>query len=92
MSQPLEGQGAFVDIDQTKLSRDGLVLLGMSMAMEQAMNDLTTGAVAQTNPVNAQLLMQVAERYNQRLSAIQVQLTKSATKSGAGVVNTFKKD
>lgn len=81
-------QGAFVEIDDKKLSRDGLVLLGMKMALEAAKDDVVSGAMQQTNKVIGQALMQVADRFNDRLNLVHVQLTKSALASKAGKVHS----
>ena len=87
-----EGMGAFVDIDQTKLSRDGLVLLGMKMALDGCVQDLHQGSHAQTNEVMAQAFMAVTAKWAERRDSVAVALTKSASKSGAGVINSIRRD
>jgi hypothetical protein len=91
-AEPLEGQGAFAEIDDSKLSRDGLVLRGMKMALDNIAQDLAVGAQSQTNPLIAQALMTVAQVYAQRADSVSVALVKSATRNGAGALQTFRKD
>jgi hypothetical protein len=92
LASPLEGQGAFAEIDDSKLSRDGLVLRGMKMALDEIAHDLWTGARQQTNPLIGQALMTVAQKYAERADSVSVALVKSATRNGAGHLQTFRKD
>lgn len=84
--------GAFVEIDQHKLNRRGLYLLGVKEALDRVENDLVRGAQAQANPLIGQALMKVAELYRNRKAEVEVSLTKEGMRSGASAIHTMRKD
>ena len=88
MSQ--EQFGAFVELDQHKLTRDQLVLLGMKTAMDMWVEELRSHAVTTEVPVAKQVLNDVANRMATHRDELAVVLTRSAVASGSGVLNTIK--
>lgn len=84
--------GAFVELDQHKLSRDQLVLLGMKEAHDKWVQELLDQA-AMVGPGLApvsSILRDVAERMAGYRDHLAVILTKAAIKSGSGSLHNIK--
>lgn len=84
-----EIKGGFVELDNEKLSRDQLVLLGMKMAMDESVHECRAKA-AGLNPT-AQLVMNMwADQMAQRRDNLSVVLTRSALSTKTGRFTSLK--
>lgn len=84
--------GAFVEIDNSKLSRDGLVLLGMKEFGDKWVNQLMMLAGRQSHQGVAKVMVEIAEEMARERDEIAVALTKSALKNKSGVLHSIRKD
>lgn len=83
-------EGAFVELDQHKLSRDELVLLGMKEAHDKWVNLLQEQIDMADNPIVASVLSEVQRRMASYCDTLAVILTKAAIKSGSGSLHNMK--
>lgn len=90
MNQEHAPEGAFVELDQNKLTRDQLVLLGMKEAHDMWINRLGE-QIAMLEPGLATSLYEDLQRrmanYRDHLAVV---LTKAAIKSGSGTLHNIK--
>ena len=84
--------GAFVELDQRKLSRDQLVLLGMKEAHDKWVQELLdqAGMVGPGLAPVSTILRDVAMRMAGYRDQLAVVLTKAAVKSGSGTLHNIK--
>lgn len=85
-------EGAFVELDQTKLTRDELVLLGMKEAMDMWISKLGEQAdmVGPGAAPVSLILADIAGRMAGYRDHLAVILTKAAVKSGSGALHNIK--
>lgn len=85
-------EGAFVELDQTKLTRDQLVLLGMKEAMDMWIAKLGEQAdmVGPDSAPVSLILADIADRMAGYRDHLAVILTKAAVKSGSGSLHNIK--
>lgn len=88
----MSDQGAFVEIENEKLSRDGLVLLGMKEFGDKWVNQLMGLAGQQKHPGVAKVMVEIAEEMSRERDEIAVALTKSALNNKAGKIHSIRKD
>lgn len=86
----MNNNGAFVELDQHKLSRDELVLLGMKDAHDKWIDELRSQAAVMEHPGARSLLNEIADRMAAVRDNIAVVLTKAAIKSKSGVLHNLK--
>lgn len=86
-----EISGGFVELDNEKLSRDELVLLGMKMAMDDCVTECQSQA-AGLNPAASLVLNAWADRMAKRRDDLAVILTRSAIQSKTGRFTALKGD
>lgn len=87
MTAKPETFSAFVEIDNHRMTRDELVLLGMKQAHEQWIAELRGQASRHDIPFGvARVLYEVADRMAQVRDNMAVTLTKAAIRSGSGKI------
>lgn len=79
--------GAFVEIDEAKLGREGLFLLGAREAIDRWITKFRVMSSMQQHPGVGQVLADVAEKMAEDRDEIAVALTKTAIKERAGVIH-----
>lgn len=82
--------GAFVELEQHKLTRDQLVLLGMKEAHDKWVDELRSQAVTSPYADVKAILGEVADRMAAYRDHLAVILTKAAVKSGSGALHNMK--
>ena len=82
--------GGFVELDQHKLSRDQLVMLGMREALEKWINELMAQAAMTEHPGIQHVLRTVSDKMTADRDAISVSLTRSAFMNKAGTFTSLK--
>jgi hypothetical protein len=92
MDQEHAPDGAFVELDQTKLTRDQLVLLGMKEAHDKWIEELISqaGMVGPGLAPVSMVLREIAGRMTDYRDHLAVVLTKVAVKSGSGTLHNIK--
>lgn len=84
--------GGFVELDNEKLTRDELVLLGMKMAMDDCITECTSQASGMQNPVAKSVMRAWSDRMAKRRDDLAVILTRSALQSKTGRFTALKGD
>lgn len=80
--------GAFVEMDVTRLDREGLVLLGMKEGLDRWIDKLRHLSGSQHHPGVAQVMQEVANGMAEDRDGIAVALTKRAvTHKAAEIIN-----
>lgn len=84
--------GAFVELEQHKLTRDQLVLLGMKEAHDKWIQELEdqAGMVGPHVAPVSMILRDVAQKMAGYRDHLAVVLTKAAVKSGSGTLHNIK--
>lgn len=82
--------GAFVEIDQHKMTRDQLVLLGMKEAHDKWIEKLDEQITMLGPGLASALYRDLQQRMAEYRDTLAVVLTKAAVKSGSGEVHNIK--
>lgn len=90
MGDPVSG--GFVELDNERLNRDELVLLGMKMAMDECVTECQSQAAGMGNPVASSILNAWADRMAERRDNLAVILTRSALRTKNGRFTALKGD
>jgi len=83
--------GAWVEIDQAKMTRDQLVLMGMKEFADKWIEVLREQADGQTSFFAAQILRDVVAKVTEHRDSIAVVLTEAAVKSGSARIHNAPK-
>lgn len=87
MTEPA-ADGAFVEIDRNKMSRDQVYMLGAKETLEWWIEELQTKARENAPNIGvASVLMEVAARMKISHDACAVDLTRSCVKSGSATMH-----
>lgn len=81
---------AFIEIDQHKMTRDQLVILGMREELNMWIDILKGQADAQENFGPRMLLLEVARHMTDRRDDVTAILTKNAVKTGSAKLHNIK--
>ena len=82
--------GAFVELDQHKLDRDELVMLGMKEAHDKWIDELLAQAAIVEHDGVRSVLREVADRMAKTRDGIAVALTRSAIRHKSGTLHNLK--
>ena len=87
-----ENYGAFVEMDVNKLSREGLVLMGMREALDKWIHTLRDKADDQPHPGVKQVMLEISDFMALDRDGIAVELARQAISDKAGTLNDIRKD
>lgn len=87
-----ETLGAFVEIDNTKLNRQELVMLGCKMTLSKYRAALEEIARNHPNPILGNVIMEIIAPMIEEEEAVTLELTRSARKHGAAKVHELRSD
>ncbi|MGD9724508.1 MAG: hypothetical protein AB7U76_24985 [Pirellulales bacterium] len=83
--------GAWVEIDQAKMTRDQLVLMGMKEFADKWIETLNDQIEGQTSFFAAEILRGVVAKVTEHRDTIAVVLTEAAVKSGSARIHNAPK-
>lgn len=86
----MDNHGAFVELDQHKLTRDQLVLLGMKEAHDMWIDTLSSQVEMAADPILRAAVVEIKTRMTDIRDKLAVVLTKAAVKSGSGSLHNIK--
>ena len=82
--------GGVTEIDVNRLSRDGLVLMGMREALAKWVGELRFQAGAATHPGVARVCGEIADKLAADMDRVAVELTKRAILDKAGSMTELR--
>lgn len=82
--------GGVTEIDVDRLSREGLVLMGMREALAKWVGELRFQAAAATHSGVAQVCREIADRLAEDMDRVAVDLTKRAILDKAGSMTELR--